>query len=154
MISSFAANDTSDADDNYCLRIDNAETQDAAVNGDLQLNSVVFACQENAKGNAIGAFASEQAWAEDAGNQFATVADGTSADASAAADADLQLLEGPLKVYSIDHATSLVDGAAPIGSTAPTSGSYLGGVSLANDWIAGWTYGIEDTNRAQALWFE
>ena len=154
VISSFAANDTSDADDNYCLRIDNTETQDAAVNGDLQLNSVIFACQENAKGNAIGAFASEQAWAEDAGNQFATVADGTASDASAAADTDLQLLEGMLKVYSIDHATSLVDGAAPIASTAPTSGTYLGGVSLANDWIAGWTYGIEDTNRGQPLWFE
>lgn len=154
IISSFAANDTSDADDNYCLRIDNTETQDAAVNGDLQLNSVIFACQENSKGNAIGAFASEQAWAEDAGNQFATVADATAMDASAAADADLQLLEGTLKVYSIDHATSLVDGAAPIATTAPTSGSYLGGVSLANDWIAGWTYGIEDTNRGQPLWFE
>lgn len=154
VISSFAANDTSDADDNYCLRIDNTETQDAAVNGDLQLNSVVFACQENAKGNAIGAFASEQAWAEDAGSQFATVADGAALDASAAADADLQLLEGTLKVFSIDHATSLVDGAAPFATTAPTSGSYLGGVSLANDWIAGWTYGIEDTNRGQPLWFE
>ncbi len=154
VISSFAANDTTDADDNYCLRIDNTETQDAAVNGDLQLNSVVFACQENASGNAIGTFASEQAWAEDAGNQFATVADGTALDASAAADADLQLLEGTLKVYSIDHATSLVDGAAPIATTAPTSGSYLGGVSLANDWIAGWTYGIEDSNRGQPLWFE
>ena len=154
VISSFAANDTTDVDDNYCLRIDNAETQAAATNGDLQLNSVVFACQENSRGNAIGAFASEQAWAEDAGNQFAAVADGTAMDASAAADADLQLLEGTLKVYSIDHATSLVDGAAPIASTAPTSGTYLGGVSLANDWIAGWTYGIEDTNRAQPLWFE
>ena len=154
LISSFAANDTTDGDDNYCLRIDNPETQDAAANGDLQLNSVIFACQENAKGNAIGAFASEQAWAEDAGNQFATVADGTAADATAANDADLQLLEGVLKVHSISWATSVVDGAAPIATTTPTAGSILGGVDLANSWIAGWTYGIEDTNRAQPLWFE
>ena len=154
LISSFAANDTTDGDDNYCLRIDNPETQDAAANGDLQLNSVIFACQENAKGNAIGAFASEQAWAEDAGNQFATVADGTAADATAANDANLQLLEGVLKVHSISWATSVVDGAAPIATTTPTAGSILGGVDLANSWIAGWTYGIEDTNRAQPLWFE
>lgn len=155
VISSFAANDTVDPDDNYCLRIDNPETQDAAIAGDMQLNSVVFACQENSKGNGFGTFASEQDWAEaDEGAQFATIADGTAADASAANDADLQLLEGAQKVHSIAWATSLVDGVAPIGSTTPTSGEYLGGVSLANDWIAGWAYGIEESNRAQALWFE
>ena len=129
LISSFAANDTSDGDDNYCLRIDNTETAGAAIAGDLQLNSVIFACQENAKGNAIGTFASEQAWAENAGNQFATVADGTAKDATAANDADLQLLEGVQPVYSIDHATSQVDGAAPLATTAPTAGSFLGGPS-------------------------
>ena len=154
VISSFAANDTTDSDDNYCLRIDNAETQDAATNGDLQLNSVIFACQENSKGNAVGAFASEQAWAESAGNQFATIADGTAADASAANDADLQLLEGAQKVRSIAWSTSLVDGAAPLTSTAPTTGTFLGGLDLGDDWISGWTYGIEENNRGQALWFE
>lgn len=154
LISSFAANDITDNDDNYCLRIDNPETQTAAVDGDLQLNSVIFACQENSKGNAIGTFASEQAWATDAGNQFATVADGTAKDASAANDADLQLLEGAQKVYSIAWATSQVDGAAPAGTTAPTVGDSLGAVEAASDWISGWTYGIEDTNRGQPLWFE
>jgi hypothetical protein len=155
VISSFAANDTTSPDDNFCLRIDNAETQDAALNGDMQLNSVIFACQENSKGNAFGTFASEQEWAEtDEGAQFATVADGTAADATAANDTDLQLLEGAQKLYSIAWATSLVDGAAPLGTTAPTSGDILGGVSLANDWISGWTYGIEESNRAQPLWFE
>jgi len=154
VISSFAANDITDNDDNYCLRIDNPETQTAAIDGDLQLNSVIFACQENSKGNAIGAFPSEQAWATDAGNQFATVADGTAKDASAANDADLQLLEGAQKVYSIAWATSQVDGAAPVGTTAPTVGDSLGAVDAASDWISGWTYGIEDTNRGQPLWFE
>ncbi len=147
VISSFGANDTSDGDDNYCLRIDNAETQPT-------LNSVVFACQENSKGNAYGGFANEQLWAESNSSQFATVADGTPKDASAAADADLQLVEGAQKVYSIAHATSLVDNAAPAAGTAPTSGTFLGGVDLSDDWISGWTYGIEDGNRAQPLWFE
>ena len=121
----------------------------------MQLNSVVFACQENAKGNALGGFVSEQDWAEtDEGAQFAMIADGSAVDASAANDADLQLLEGAQKVHSIAWGTSFVDGAVPVGSTSPTSGDYLGGLSLANDWIAGWTYGIEESNRAQALWFE
>ena len=155
IISSFAANDTTDGDDNYCLRIDNAETQTAAVNGDLQLNSVVYACQENAKGNAFGAFTDEQDFATtDEGNQFATVADGTALNATAAADTDLQLLEGAWPVFSIDHATSLIDNAAPIATTAPTAGAFLGGLSMSDNWISGWTYGIEDTNRGQALWFE
>jgi hypothetical protein len=154
LISSLAANDVTDSYDNYCLRIDNPETQAAAVDGDLQLNSVIFACQENSKGNAIGTFASEQAWATDAGSQFATVVNGTAKDASAANDADLQLLEGAQKVHSIAWATSQVDGAAPVGTTAPTAGDFLGAVDAANDWIAGWTYGIEDSNRGQPLWFE
>ena len=154
VISSFGANDTTDSDDNYCLRIDNTETQDAAIAGDLQLNSVIFACQENSKGNAFGTFASEQEFAEGAGNQFATVTDGTALDPTAMNDAGLQLLEGTQPVYSISHATSQVDGAAPLATTAPTAGDFLGGVALSDDWISGWTYGIEEGNRGQALWFE
>ncbi|MDJ0910457.1 MAG: hypothetical protein QNI99_14765 [Woeseiaceae bacterium] len=154
VISSHAANDTSDGDDNYCLRIDNAETQAAALNGDLQLNNVIFACQENEKGNAFGTFAGEQAFAEDAGNQFATVADGTAADPTAAADADLQLLEGAQGVYSIDWATSLVDGVAPAATTDPAPGTYLGGVQGVADWTLPWAYGIDPNNRGQALWIE
>ena len=155
VISSFAANDTTDGDDNYCLRIDNTETQNAAVAGELQLNSVVFSCQENSKLNAFDVYSSEEDFATTAeGNQFATVADGAALDPTAANDAGLQLLEGTLPTYSIDWATSQIDGAAPVATTTPTAGTYLGGISLANDWIDGWTYGIQDTNRGQPLWFE
>jgi hypothetical protein len=154
LISSFAANDEASGNDNYCLRIDN-RSQQAAVDGDLQLNSVVYACQENSRGQAIGAFASEQAWAESQGNIFATVASGTAKSATAVNDADLQLLEGGVPVYSIDYATSQVDGAAPAAGSAPTSGDFLGALSLGQiDWTANWTYGIYDGSRGQALWFE
>lgn len=154
LISSFGVNDQTSANDNYCLRIDN-RSQQAAVDGDLQLNSVVYACQENSRGQAIGGSASEQAWAETQGNIFATVADGTVKSATAVSDADLQLLEGTVPVYSIDYATSQVDGAAPGAGSTPTQGAYLGGLSLAQmDWTTGWTYGIHPNNRAQALWFE
>lgn len=147
VISSFSANDTTADDDNYCLRIDNSETQ-------VELNSVIFACQENSKGNAYGGFPSEQAWAESVGNQFATIADGTAVDASVLADPDLQLTEGEQKIYSLAWATSMVDAAAPVATTAPTSGDILGAVSATDDWTAGWTFGIHPDNRSQALWFE
>lgn len=154
LISSFSPNDTTSGNDNYCLRIDN-RSQQAAVDGDLQLNSVVYACQENSRGQAIGAFASEQAFAESVGNIFATVADGTAKSATAVNDADLQLLEGTIPIYSIDYATSQVDGAAPGAGSTPTSGAFLGALSLGGaDWTANWTYGIHPENRAQALWFE
>ena len=163
VISSFGANDQASSDDNYCLRIDNVETAEAAINGDLQLNSVIFSCQENVKGNeiadrnAVVAFADERAFAEAEGNQFATVADGTAVDASDAANPEVSLVTGAQKVYSLPWDTSIVDTAAPIATTAPTSGTatdILGAVSATDDWTRPWAYGIDPDNRGQALWFE
>lgn len=163
VISSFGANDQGAADDNYCLRIDNVETTEAAINGDLQLNSVIFSCQENVKGNAIAdrnavvAFADERAFAEAEGNQFATVADGTAVDASDAANPEITLLTGAQKVYSLPWDQSIVDTAAPVGTTTPTSGTatdILGAISATDDWTQPWAYGIDPANRGQALWFE
>lgn len=157
LVSSFGANDTTDADDNYCLRIDDNETQQGAADGNMQLNSVIFACQENAYGRVIPGYTDEQDWAENSeGNQFATVADGAVKDPTAANDTDLQILDNSLTqpVFSLDWASSRVDDAAPLATTQPTSGTFLGGVNSANNWISGWTFGIEETNRAQPLWFE
>jgi hypothetical protein len=154
IISTFGANDTTDGDDNYCLRIDNPETAAAAISGDLQLNSVIVACQEPSKGNAIGAFASEQEWATSVGNQFATVADGVAFDPTASADVDLQLLEGTPPVFSLSWATSFVDGAVPLGTTAPSNGDILGAAASSADWTFPWAFGISADNRGQPLWFE
>jgi hypothetical protein len=156
LLSSFGVNDETSSSDNYCLRIDNAETQAAAVNGDLQLNSVIYACQENSKGNAFDIYANEQEFAEAQGNQFALVTSGTSKDATAAADADLVILEGAQKVYSLPWNTVIVDAAAADPGTTPTSGvdtDILGGVTTV-DWTQPWAYGISPDNRGQALWFE
>ena len=157
LVSAFGPNDTSDGDDNYCLRIDNTETQDAAINGDLQLNSVIYACQENEKGNAFGTFSGEQAFAEAEGNQFATVADGTAVDVSDTANPEITLFTGALKVVSLPWDQLAVDSAAAIGTTTPTSGTttdILGGLDSEMGWTAGWTYGLNPDNRAQPLWFE
>ena len=163
VISSFSANDQGAADDNYCLRIDNVETAEAAINGDLQLNSVIFSCQENVKGNAIAdrnavvAFADEQAFVEAEGNQFGTVVDGAVVDASVAANPEVSLLTGAQKVYSLPWDTSIVDTAAPVATTTPTSGTttdILGAIAATDDWTQPWAYGIDPANRGQALWFE
>lgn len=153
LIGSFAANDQTSGNDNYCLRIDN-RSQQAALDGDLELNSVIFACAEPTRGQTFpDATTTEQSFAEAGGNIFATIADGTAVDATAMNDADLQLLEGTQPVYSIGYTTMQVDGAAPAG--APQNGIFIGGLSLSEtDWTAGWTYGIDPNNRAQPLWFE
>lgn len=162
LISSFGANDTTNASDNYCLRIEDAETVAAAASGDLQLNGGIVACQEPYR------TANDESIATAQGYVVATVADGVATSATAVSDAGLQLLEGTLPIYSIDFATSQVDGAAPAASAAPTTSfggntndvndpatSYLGALTQgAADWTQPWAYGIHPSNRGQALWFE
>ena len=163
LISAFGVNDATGADDNYCLRIDNVETHEAAINGDLQLNSVVYACQENVKGNliadrnAVTAWNDEREFAEAEGNQFATVADGTAVDVSDAANPEINLLTGAQKVNSLPWDLLIIDTAAPIATTTPTSGTttdILGALDAQSDWTQPWAYGISPDNRGQALWFE
>ena len=147
VIGSFGADSE---DSNYCLRIDNRSRQ-AAQEGDLALNSVIFACAEKTRGGSLPNGTSVESWAAADGSIFATVSG--SADATANADTELQLLEGEPPVYSISYATMSVDGATPAG--APQNGDFIGALSQGNiDWTAGWTYGIHEGNRGQPLWFE
>ncbi|MYE22500.1 MAG: serine/threonine protein kinase [Gammaproteobacteria bacterium] len=138
-------------DSNYCLRVDNRSLQ-AAEDGDLAINTGIFACAEKTRGGALPNGTSVEAWAAANGSTFADISG--SADATANANTDLQLLEGTPPVYSIDYTTMVVNGQSPAGS--PERGSaYVGALSLGNaDWTAGWTYGIHDGHRAQPLWFE
>ncbi len=153
LIGSMPANDQVSSNDNYCLRIDN-RTQQAALDGDLTLNSVVFACAEATRGQTFAdGTTTERSFAEAGGNIFATIANNTSVDPTAMNDAGLQLLEGTQPIYSIGYTTMQVDGAAPAG--APQSGTFIGGLSLSEtDWTTGWTFGLHPDNRSQALWFE
>ena len=147
VISSFGVDST---DSNYCLRIDNRSLQ-AAEDGDLALNSNIFACEEPTRGNSLPNGTTVEQFARDGGNVFATITGQT--NATAAADPDLQLLEGVPPVFSIEYATSNVDGAVPAG--APQNGTFVGGLSLGTmDWIAGWTFGINEGARDVPLWFE
>ena len=148
VVGSFGA----DSDDsNYCLRVDN-RSQRAAQDGDLAINTGIFACAEKTKGSSLPNGTTVEAWAMANGSVFADIAGVT--DATANADTDLQLLEGTPPVYSVDYATMVVNGDSPAGSPEH-GGAHIGGLSLgAADWTAGWTYGIHDGSRAQPLWFE
>ncbi len=160
LISSFGVNDPTSANDNYCLRFQSDETLAAAAAGIMQINSAIVACQEVDRGATIGAFNGEQAWMEANSSQFATVADGTSIDASEASAPELALVEGDQNIYSTLWASSAVNGAVPAAQTAPVSvngdpaPAILGAVEATNDWTVPWVFGISPDNRGQALWFE
>jgi len=155
VIGSFKANDQTAQNDNYCLRVDN-RSQQAALDGKLLIKSTIFACTERTRGQTFpGGAVTEESWATSLGNVFATIPNNTAVNPTASADPGLQLLEGTQPVYAIAFATSLVDGAAPAASAAPTSGIYLGGLSMSTtDWTKPWAYGIDPANRGEPLWFE
>ena len=144
MVSSFLDDDADsdgtprpeDDDGNYCFRPQDFGTQ-TRVSGGL------FACEDPVKddGDAVAA-------ANDI--QFATITGATNPTANA--DTNLVLLEGTTPVFSVAFANMVVDDAAP---TVTLTGDQIGAVSQAvTNPFAGWTYGIFDGNRAQALYFE
>ena len=156
MISAFSADDPATA--NNCLRIENRSLQ-AAQDGDLSFNSVIFSCVDKTNGGTLPNGTTTEAFAIADGSQFATTV--TNDDVTATANTALVLLEGTPAIYSVDYATMVVDGAAPTAS-APTSGTFIGALSLSQaDWTAGWAYGIRSGARAVdatgadvPLWFE
>ena len=138
-------------DANYCLRVDN-RSQQAAQDGDLAINTAIFACAEKTKGGSLPNGTTVEGWARATGSLFADITGVT--DPTANANTDLQLLEGTPPVYSIDYATMVVGGESPTG-TPQRGNAYIGGLSLGRaDWTADWTYGIHEGSRAQPLWFE
>lgn len=156
VIGSLTANDQAAANDNYCLRIDN-RSQQAAADGNLQLNRIIFACAERTRGQTFAdGVTTEESFAVAEGNVFATIPNNTAVNPTAAADAGLQLLEGAPPVYSIAWATSLVDGATPAATTQPDAARpFLGALSAGEtDWTQPWAYGLRADNRAEPLWFE
>ncbi len=154
LVDSFGPADATSANDNYGIRIDN-RSQQAALDGDLNLNSVVMAFQEPFRGQTFpDGTTTEESFFTGGGNVLATITGPT--DPTATADPDLQILERDtdgIPVFSIPYASALVDGAAPAGT--PQSGDFVGAVSLGiPDWTLNWTYGIHPGSRAQALWIE
>ncbi|MEX0941856.1 MAG: hypothetical protein WD002_04855 [Pseudomonadales bacterium] len=144
------------AENNYCLRIDNTETLQAAQDGDIMFSSVLFApCPDRTNGGVLPNGMTVEAWAAANGAQFATAA--SNLDPTATADTGLVLLEGSPAIYSVPFATMVVDSAAP---TIAAPASHIGAVLMSDDWTTNWTYGIHPGLRAPdsetdgLLWFE
>ncbi|WP_043316357.1 hypothetical protein [Microbulbifer sp. HZ11] len=163
VVGSFAADESGADGNNYCLRVDSVETAAALESGEAQIEGNIFACADKTKGEQIGGVDLAE-WAEANGNTFANVAADAALNPTAAADTGLQLLEGPLSVFSIDAESMMVNDAAiaisPVvgatdGSDDPVARAYFGALSAGGtDWTVGWTYGLHEGSRAQALWFE
>ncbi|WP_226703148.1 serine/threonine protein kinase [Microbulbifer elongatus] len=153
VIGSFAADENGAEGSNYCLRVESAETIAALEAGtEAAITSNIFACADKTKGGPIGADDLET-WATANGNLFANVPADAALNPTAAVDTGLQLLEGPLSVFSIDTASMMVNDAA-VGISS-IERAYLGALSAGDtDWTVGWTYGLHDGSRAQPLWFE
>ena len=98
--------DATSPNDNYCLRIDN-RSQQAALDGELVLNNVVYACEEKTRGQTFpDGTTTEESFASVNG----VFHDFTGAiDPTAAADTDLQLLEGAPPYFSIENNAILQD---------------------------------------------
>jgi len=155
MVIAIGADDQGSTSDNYCLRIDNRSAQ-AAEDGDLVINSSLFACAQADRGSLPGG-ATVKAFAEAGGNQFATVAT-TGTDPTTLADTGLVVLQAgsssTAPVYSVAFTSMVVDGNAPTVSPAPTSGRLGGLDNTIPDWTQNWTYGIHEGSRGADLWFE
>ena len=131
--------------DNWAIRVDDT-VADAFVAGNASITGSLFAAEDKSSKQINGQDVDVYLTAN-GGNVFADITGAVNATAST--DTGLQLLEGTPPIYSIAAASSL-----PI-ITPAGSRSYTGALSTgATDWEAGWTYGIYDANRGQALWFE
>jgi hypothetical protein len=144
---------------NYCLRIENRSLQ-AAQDGDLNLNSVIFSCLDRTNGGSLPNATTVETFAASTGNQFATTL--ANDDPTATSNTALVLLEGTPAIYSVDFATMMADGAAPTAAAPQSGGTFIGALSQSEaDWTANWTYGIHSGSRAVdatgvdvPLWFE
>ncbi|MEZ5498002.1 MAG: hypothetical protein R3E77_01095 [Steroidobacteraceae bacterium] len=130
---------------NECLEIESDVSLAAAQAGDSTFTNSIIACSEATKGSlpngdTVGQWVTDSAtYTNNTGNTIITDA----------ANANVSLLE-PGTFYT---ATTLTDAAGAAITVAPVSGQ-LGAVTRANDWTAGWAFGLRAGNRAEPLWFE
>lgn len=137
---------TGDDDYNYCVSIENEGLQ-AAQDGDLLISSSIIACQDLTKGNSLPNTTTTAAWLTASGNALYQSAEAGD-DPTAASNTDLVILNGFYSVPTADMAVGTATVPTPVGS------SIIGAVAADNDWTTGWTYGLHEGSRAQALWFE
>jgi hypothetical protein len=136
-----------DSDHNYCVRIESDEGLQAAVDGDLVIESSIIACSDLTKGAVLPNAKTELEFLNETKQTLATLEAGE--DPTAASNANVDILDS---FYSLPVADMKIGGAAP--TVAPIGRSFFGAVVRDDDWTAGWAYGIDPANRGQALWFD
>lgn len=132
---------------NYCVRIDDEGLQ-AAQDGELVIDQSIIACQDLTAGGTLPDGTTQQAFLE--ANNAVYQSQITGEDPTPAGNANLEILNS---FYSLPLADTVVNGAAI--NLTPTSGrAFIGAVVEDDDWTANWAYGLDPSNRGQALWFE
>lgn len=135
---------------NECMEIESTASLAFAAAGNSTMMTTIVACEEATK----GAFANADPLADwvlganpstNGANYSVNAGNVVITDAK---NANVVVLE-PGTFYT---ATTFAD-AAGTAFTVGT-GQQIGAVTRSNDWTAGWTYGLHEGNRAQALWFE
>lgn len=143
---------------NYCFQLEDDIDHENAGNGLININTSIFACSDisanKSRGSDFTIVPGSDYDTALTGQAFLQAQDNvitqTAADGSTPPDTgDLVILDG---FYSVPLADMLVDGGAPTFQASDVG--VIGAVTRDNDWTAGWTYGLHENNRAQALWFE
>ncbi len=144
---------------NYCFQMEDSEDLTNASNGLININTSIFACHDGSAnkdrdGDTVlpagteypaGMFGAEFLMAQDN-----IVAAGLADDGTTPPNAgNFTILSG---FYSVPLASMIVDGN-PVAFTTPGV-THVGAVLESDDWTAGWSYGLHDGMRGQALWFE
>ncbi len=160
MTTAYGADTVTGAGENehWCLRIENEGGQ-AALDGVLVIENSVFACSQLTKGDLNGS--STLDWLNANNDTMATAIAGQNPSLEAAPDpaenANIAFFEEN-SVYSLALGDMVINGGAitvtPVDPASPEDARILGGVESGNDWVAGWSYGIDPTNRGKPLWFE
>ena len=124
-------------DDNYCLDVEDTGT-------DPTLSGVVMICEDR--------FSSDGATVAAAEDIQIPLLDGQK-DPTSTTNSRFVVLAGTPPIYSPLATDTLVSGSA---ADVTVTGTYIGAVLVdtQTDPFAGWTYGIFEDNRGQALWFE
>lgn len=136
---------------NECVEIESDASLAFAAAGDSTVNDTIVACEEATKGD----FANGDPladWVNGANPSTNGANYGFNAGNVIIADpknANVRVLE-PGTFYT---ATEFAD-AAGTPFTVGSADQQIGAVTRANDWTAGWTYGLHPDNRGQPLWFE
>lgn len=135
---------------NECLEISSDASLAFAAAGESTMNTSILACEEPT----LGAFANGDEIAEwvNGANPSTNGADYSlnagNVIIADAKNANVVVLE-PGTFYTAPAFADAAGAAFTVGS-----GQQIGAVTSAEDWTAGWTYGLHDGRRAQPLWFE